>query len=307
MQNWTITSSPHIRAEDNTKNIMTDVIIALLPCIIAGIIFFGYRVTALLAIAIFTSVGTEHLWCKIMGKRSSIKDLSAVVSAIILTLMLPPTAPLWIPLVGSLFMIPIAKLAFGGLGQNFINPAAAGRGFLLASWPVIMTTWTAPWVPLTLLSNPNVVTTATPLAQSVAQLPSYLSLYIGTTAGCIGETSVLAILIGLIYLLWRRVIKIDVPFIFVAVVFILSFCTGADPVYQILSGGLMFGAVFMATDYSTSPLTKQGSWIYAAGLGVLTFLIRTFGGYPEGVCYSILIMNCLVPLIDKIPTKARVR
>ncbi|MCL2739707.1 MAG: RnfABCDGE type electron transport complex subunit D [Oscillospiraceae bacterium] len=307
MNKLTVGQHPHIRSNQNTKDIMLDVIIALLPCIIAGLLIFGYRSVVILAIAVISAVFFEWIACKIFKMKSSIWDLSAVVSGIILTMNLPASVPLWIPIVGSLFMIVIIKMCFGGLGRNFINPAAGARVFLVASFPVIMTHFVAPGARLGLWSV-DAVSSATPLGiaamgENLDLLPSYLSLYFGNIGGCIGETSALAILIGFVYLMWRRVISWEVPAIYVGTVAILALIFGRDPLFHVLSGGLLFGAVFMATDYTTSPLSKIGRIIFAFGLGLMTIAIRLWGGYPEGVCLSIILMNVVVPYLDKIKPK----
>jgi electron transport complex protein RnfD len=281
---------------------MFDVIIALLPPMIAGIYFFGYRVMVLLTIAILASVLSEWIWCKLQRVPNTVWDLSAVVSAIILVMNLPVTAPLWIPIVGSIFMIIIVKMCFGGLGQNFVNPAAAARIFLVVSFPAAMTKWVVPFTKLDIFAS-QAITSATPLAIAKyggGELPSIMSMYLGFTGGCIGETSVVAILIGFIYLLWRKVIKWDTTIAYLATVAAFMLVVGNNPVFHLFAGGLMFGAVFMATDYTTSPITARGRVIFGVGLGLLTGIIRVFGGYPEGVCLSILVMNVLTPLIDKI-------
>jgi len=295
-----VSAAPHTRSDTSTKSIMMDVIIALFPCIIAGIWFFGYRAGLIVAISVASCIAFEGLWCYLMKQEQSIWDLSCIVSGIILALNLPVTVPLWLPVVGSLFMIIIVKMLFGGIGQNFINPAVAGRLFLTFSFPYFMTAYVLPKTYLK-LSAVNAVTTATPLAiaKQGGELVPILDAFLGNMAGCIGETSALAILIGLAYLLIRRVIKMDIPFIYVGVVAILTAVIGKSVPFYLLSGGLLFGAVYMATDYTTTPITRWGRIIYAVLLGVMTFVIRFFSSFPEGVCLSIMLMNCLVPLIDR--------
>lgn len=305
-----VASPPHIRSVDDTRTIMLDVIIALIPAILAGIYFFGYRAGVVVLITVAGSVLFEHLWCVMLGKESSVYDLSAVVSGVLLALCLPVTVPLWVPVVGAFFMIIFVKMCFGGLGQNFMNPALAARAFLLASWPMIMTTWVEPLkTKLYMFNNPDVVTSATPLALIkggviTAKLPSYIDMYFGSVGGCIGEVSAFALMLGGMYLLYRKVISWHIPITYMATVAALVWLLGGDPLYHLLAGGLMLGSIFMATDYVTSPITASGKLIFGVGLGGLTVLIRIAGGYPEGVCYSILLMNILVPFIDK-STKPR--
>jgi len=280
---------------------MLDVIIALMPALLAGVFYFGLNALTLTAVAVAFAVATEAVMQKILGKPVTVNDLSAVVTGILIAFNVPVTLPLWMVAVGSIFAIAIAKQCFGGLGYNFINPALAARAMLLASWPVRMTGWVAP--------GADAVSTATPLAilkggEAAGQaLPGLWDMFIGNIGGCIGETSVLALIIGGAYLLYRRVISYRIPLVYIATVAVLSFLFGgfdADTmIYNILAGGLFLGAIFMATDYSTSPMSPKGQIIFAIGCGFLTSLIRFYGGYPEGVSYSILIMNVATPLIDK--------
>ena len=296
-----VSSSPHIRSGETTQRIMLDVIIALMPALLAGVFYFGLNALTLTAVAVAFAVATEAVMQKILGKPVTVNDLSAVVTGILIAFNVPVTLPLWMVAVGSIFAIAIAKQCFGGLGYNFINPALAARAMLLASWPVRMTGWVAP--------GADAVSTATPLAilkggEAAGQaLPGLWDMFIGNIGGCIGETSVLALIIGGAYLLYRRVISYRIPLVYIATVAVLSFLFGgfdADTmIYNILAGGLFLGAIFMATDYSTSPMSPKGQIIFAIGCGFLTSLIRFYGGYPEGVSYSILIMNVATPLIDK--------
>jgi electron transport complex protein RnfD len=247
------------------------------------------------------AVAAEAVMQKILGKPVTINDLSAVVTGILIAFNVPATLPLWMAAVGSIFAIAVAKQCFGGLGYNFINPALAARAMLLASWPVRMTGWVAP--------GADAVSTATPLAilkggEAVGQaLPGLWDMFIGNIGGCIGETSALALIIGGAYLLYRRVINYRIPAVYILTVAVLSFLFGGFDaymmIYYVLAGGLFLGAIFMATDYSTSPMSPKGQIIFAIGCGFLTSVIRFFGGYPEGVSYSILIMNVATPLIDK--------
>ncbi|MBR5468805.1 MAG: RnfABCDGE type electron transport complex subunit D [Firmicutes bacterium] len=299
-KNITISATPHIRSGESIQSIMRDVIIALLPATVMGIVYFGIPALTLIAISIATAVISEALYQKATKQKVTITDLSAVVTGLLLAMNLPASAPWWVPVVGSAFAIVVAKQLFGGLGQNFVNPALAGRAFLMASYPSIMADFGAT-VPA------DAVSTATPLALlkagNTADLPSLTDALIGNIGGTLGETCAIALILGGIYLIWKQVISWRMPVTYIAVVFVLSALIGRNgvrmPVYELLIGGLMLGAFFMATDYATSPLTPCGQFIYAAGCGILTVLIRTFGGYPEGVSYSILIMNLCVPLIER--------
>lgn len=276
------------------------VIIALVPATAAGIYYFGLRALILIVAAIISAVFFEWLYEKITRKPVTINDLSAVVTGLLLAMNLPASAPVWVAIVGSAFAIIFAKQLFGGLGQNFINPALAGRAFLLASYPTEMTTWV---VPNGLAAD--AATYATPLAQlKNGTLDASLGqLVMGQVGGTIGETCAIALIIGGLYLLWKHVISWKIPVIYIATVFILFAVIGRHgmrmPVQEIFAGGVMLGGIFMATDYASSPVTPKGQVIFAVGAGLLTYLIRTFGGYPEGVSYSILIMNCCVPLIER--------
>ncbi|MCJ8173655.1 RnfABCDGE type electron transport complex subunit D [Clostridium botulinum] len=294
---YTLSSSPHIRSKDSVQSIMRDVVIALLPATAAGIYFFKLKALLVILTAVISCIAAEYIWEKATGRDISIGDLSAVVTGMLLAFNVPPTLPLWMVVIGSFFSIIVVKQFFGGIGQNIVNPALAGRAFLLASWPVAMTTWTV-----------DGVTTATPLAilkGAPGELPNLASAFVGHIGGCIGETSALALLIGFAYLLYRRIITWHIPVAYVGTVFVLTTIIGrhgamsGNAIYEIFVGGLMLGAIFMATDYTTSPMTKKGQVIFAIGCGVITTVIRIFGGYPEGVSYSIILMNLVVPLIDK--------
>lgn len=298
-QNITISATPHIRSGESIQSIMRDVLIALLPATVMGIVYFRLQALLLIVISIATAVISEAIYQKVTKQKVTITDLSAVVTGLLLAMNIPASAPFWVPIVGSAFAIIIAKQLFGGLGQNFVNPALAGRAFLLASYPAIMTAWVAP--------GADAVSTATPLgllkAGNIAELPQLMDVVTGNIGGTIGETCAIALIIGGIYLIARGVISWRIPVVYVAVVFVLTALIGRNgvrmPVYELFTGGLFLGAFFMATDYATSPLTPTGQFIFAAGCGLLTALIRIFGGYPEGVSYSILIMNLCVPLIER--------
>ena len=300
MANFVVSGTPHVRSKESIQSIMRDVIIALVPATAAGIYYFGLRALILIVAAIISAVFFEWLYEKITKKPVTINDLSAVVTGLLLAMNLPASAPVWVAIVGSAFAIIFAKQLFGGLGQNFINPALAGRAFLLASYPTEMTTWV---VPNGLAAD--AATYATPLAQlkNGALDASLKQLVIGQVGGTIGETCAIALIIGGIYLLYKHVISWKIPVIYIATVFILFAVIGRHgmrmPLQEIFAGGVVLGGIFMATDYASSPVTPKGQVIFAVGAGLLTYLIRTFGGYPEGVSYSILIMNCCVPLIER--------
>ena len=300
MANFVVSGTPHVRSKESIQSIMRDVIIALVPATAAGIYYFGLRALILIVAAIISAVFFEWLYEKITKKPVTINDLSAVVTGLLLAMNLPASAPVWVAIVGSAFAIIFAKQLFGGLGQNFINPALAGRAFLLASYPTEMTTWV---VPNGLAAD--AATYATPLAQlKNGTLDASLGqLVLGQVGGTIGETCAIALIIGGIYLLYKHVISWKIPVIYIATVFILFAVIGRHgmrmPLQEIFAGGVMLGGIFMATDYASSPVTPKGQVIFAVGAGLLTYLIRPFGGYPEGVSYSILIMNCCVPLIER--------
>ena len=303
MANFVVSGTPHVRSKESIQSIMRDVIIALIPATAMGIYFFGIPALILIAVSIVASVFFEWLYQKLLKKPVTISDLSAVVTGLLLAMNLPASAPIWVPIVGAAFAIIFAKQLFGGLGQNFINPALAGRAFLLASYPTEMTSWTAPVG----FSGADAAAVATPLATLKTGAMSDASLtdvILGTNiGGCIGETCAVALIIGGIYLLVKHVISWRIPVLYILTVFVLTAAIGRKglrvPVYEIFTGGLMLGAFFMATDYASSPVTPKGQIIFAIGCGIITTLIRIFGGYPEGVSYSILIMNLAVPLIER--------
>lgn len=301
MANFVVSGTPHVRSKESIQSIMRDVIIALVPATAAGIYYFGINALILIIAAIASSVIFEALCQKIMKKPVTVSDLSAVVTGLLLAMNLPAAAPVWVAIVGSAFAIIFGKQLFGGLGQNFINPALAGRAFLLASYPTEMTTWSVP----NGLEVADAATYATPLAQLKAgNLEASLGeLVLGQCGGTIGETCAIALIIGGVYLLYKHVISWKIPVIYIATVAILFGVIGRHgvrmPLQEIMAGGVMLGGIFMATDYASSPVTAKGQIIFAVGAGLITYLIRTFGGYPEGVSYSILIMNCCVPLIER--------
>jgi electron transport complex protein RnfD len=290
MGKFIVTPSPHITSHNQTSVIMRDVIIALMPALVASVVIFGIRSLAVVLTCVLSCVFFEYLSRRIMKRDNTISDLSAVVTGILLAYNLPVTIPLWIAVIGSFIAIVVVKQMFGGIGQNFANPALTARIVLFASFAVHMTNWTEPF-------HIDVVSSATPLLD--IQNANTLDLFLGNVPGCLGETSALALLIGGIYLVVRKVISPIIPLTYIGTVFVLTYLLGSDPVNQIFAGGLMIGAIFMATDYSTSPITAKGKVIFALGCGLITVAIRLYGSYPEGVSFSILFMNILCPLIDR--------
>ena len=288
-----VSSSPHLRAPVTTERIMRDVLISLLPCVAAGVWLFGLRTLLVVGISTLLCMFLEFTCRFIMKREQTVGDLSAAVTGVLLGLTLPVSIPIPLIIVGCVTAIVVVKQMFGGLGNNFVNPALAGRIVMLVSFPTQMTGFTTPtWV--------DAVTTATPLAPN-AEAASLLDLFLGRVGGCIGETCKIAILLGLAYLLIRRVISPIIPLCYVGTVALFSLAVGADVLFQLLSGGLLFGAVFMATDYVTSPVGKWGKVVYAVGCGLITVLIRLYASLPEGVSYAIVLMNILCPLIERIP------
>ncbi len=294
-----VSTSPHMRSGDTTQSIMLDVIIALMPAAMASIIIFGYRSFILIMTCVLSCVLSEYVCRRVMKRDNTISDLSSIVTGVLLAMNLPVSISPLIAAFGGVIAIVVVKQMFGGIGQNFVNPALTARIILMNSFPAKMTHWTAPFA---YSSAADAVTTATPLgilAEGGAQTASYMDLFLGNCAGCLGETSALAILLGGIYLVARRVISPTIPCVYLGTAVVLSFVMGRDPLFDLLSGGLMLGAVFMATDYTTSPIHFKGRVVFAIGCGVLTMLIRQFGSLAEGVSYSIVIMNILVPLIER--------
>lgn len=286
----TVSSSPHIKRPDTTRGIMSDVVIALAPAATYGCILFGLRALAVLIICVGVAVLSEFLWNKALKKPNTIKDMSAVVTGLLLGMNLPPTLPLWQAAIGSVAAIIVVKQMFGGLGHNFANPAIAARIILLVSFPASMTRFTEP--------VSDAVTSATPLAGTAGAL-SFKTLFFGMHAGSIGETSAFLLIVGGLYLVIRRVITPVIPVCFIGTVALLSLIAGENVMLSVFGGGLILGAVFMATDYTTSPTTPLGKAVFAVGCGIITFVIRKFGALPEGVSYSILLMNILVPHINR--------
>jgi len=303
----TISSSPHVHSPVSTRTIMRDVLIALMPALLGSVYFFGLRALLVTLISVAGCVFFEWVWCALMKKPSKLYDMSAMVTGVLIAFVCPPTIPYWCVLIGDFFAIIIVKQLFGGIGRNIVNPALAARAFMF-SWPVLMTSWIAPGSQ-NLFSTSDAVSSATPLAamhQGAMPEASILDMFLGNIGGCIGETSVLLLLVGFAYLLIRKIISPRIPLAFLGTVAVLSllFPRGNDPLTwcaaQLCTGGVMLGAIFMATDYVTSPVTHLGQVIFGIGCGALTVLIRYFGGYPEGVSYAILVMNCCVVLLDRI-------
>lgn len=312
-----VTPGPHVKSPEGTTAIMADVIIALVPALVMAVINFGFRALAITLVCILSCVVFEGLSNLITKRHNTLGDLSAVVTGIILAFNLPVAVPMWLCVVGSFFAIVIVKVLFGGLGNNFMNPAMATRVFLLISFGGLMTTWIVPGSTLPVFSDVlslDGITSSTPLASlGAGRLPgqSITDMFLGSIGGSLGETSALALLTGGVYLLMRKVITLHIPVAFIGTVFALNYFT--SPVddaltfatYQILAGGLMLGAIFMATDYSSSPIKKGAQILFGIGCGALTVLMRNFGSFPESVSYAIIIMNTLVPLLDKITYRKR--
>ncbi len=308
------TSNPHIRSNETTRSIMLDVIVAMLPALLWAVIWFGMKALTLTAVSVIGCIFWEWLYRKLMKKPQSVGDLSAVVTGMLLAFVCPVTTPYWMILIGGFFSIIVVKQLFGGIGKNFVNPALAGRAFLLGSYAGVMTTWidaAANKAPL-MGAAADIVTAATPLAymktgdmEGLKSVYSVADMFLGKTGGSLGEVSAALLLLGGVYLIWRKVINWQTPVAYIATVAVLSFLfpkagSGLDwMLYSVFGGGLMLGAFFMATDYATSPVTKKGQLIFGIGCGLFTVLIRYFGSYNEGVCYSIMVMNLCVALIDK--------
>ncbi len=313
-----VSSSPHIRSDESIQRIMLDVIIALTPAMIGSVYFFGLNALKLILISVASAIFFEAIIQKLFNRPITINDLSAVITGILIAFNLPASAPWWLPIIGSGFAIIIVKQFFGGLGSNFMNPALAARAMLLTSWPAHMSTFTG--------TRPDVVATATPLAimkygmgtdgaasatveavssaseAAGAELPQIIDMFIGNVPGAIGETSALLLLVGAVYLIIRQVIDWKIPVFYIGTTFIMLMLLGVEAEflpYHLLGGGLILGAFYMATDYSSSPVTPVGRIIFGIGAGILTAIIRVNGGYPEGVSYSILLMNVATPLIEK--------
>ncbi|HPX56347.1 MAG TPA: RnfABCDGE type electron transport complex subunit D [Syntrophales bacterium] len=321
-----VSAAPHLKTTDSVEKIMYSVVVALLPALVGAVYYFGLQALWITGIAVVTAVATEAAIQKFRKVRITALDGSAIVTGILLAFNVPPSVPWWIPVVGTFFAIAIGKHVFGGLGLNPMNPALLGRAFLMASWPVLMTTgWSAPTGGTT--SGVAAVTSATPLmavkaamrdlalgvnveqsravVESAGTAKAYFSLFVGSVGGCIGETSALLLLVGAAYLFYKKYINYRIPLSYIGTVAILGWIFGGeglftgDFMFHILAGGLVLGAFFMATDMVTCPSSPLGQWIFGFGCGLLTIVIRLVGGYPEGVSYSILLMNLVTPLLDR--------
>ncbi len=294
-----VSSSPHLRDHVSTQSIIRDVLIALVPAAAAGVWFYGLRSLLVIVVTMAAAVASEYLMRLGLKREQTVSDLSAAVTGLLLALNLPPTIPIWMAIVGAVLAVALIKQLFGGLGQNFMNPAMGARVMMVVAWAGRMTAWIDPAT--------DAVTSATPLGilKEGGTKALYLDMFWGNIAGCIGETSAFAILLGFAYLLFRKVITWRIPVIFTGTVAILTWVLGpegmftGDPLYHVLGGGLLLGAVFMATDYVTSPITQKGTVIYAIGCGVLTTLFRLYGNNAEGVSFAIILMNVVTPLIDR--------
>jgi len=287
----TVSINPHIKDKDNVNKIIWYVILALLPAVGVGVYFFGMDALLVILLSVSSAVVTELIIQRFTGEQITIKDGSAVLTGLLLALVLSPLVPWWIPVLGAIFAIAIGKMVFGGLGHNIFNPALVGRAFLVVSWPALMTKW--------LLVDGT--TGATPLGMLKLEgvKAGYNALFFGSIGGCIGETSAIALLLGAGFLFYKKVIDWRIPATYVGTVFVFALIFRQDPIFHVLAGGLLIGAFFMATDYVTSPITQNGRLIFGFGCGFLTIILRLFSGYPEGVMFSILLMNAAVPLIER--------
>lgn len=308
----TVSASPHVRSNETTTGIMLDVIISLVPALIMSVVYFGTRALVLTAVTVGSAVLAEYVSRKVMKRDSTLGDLSAVVTGLILAFNLPATLPLWMAAIGSIIAIVVVKQMFGGIGQNFVNPAMTARIILMVSFPTAMAKWVAPF---TNCWSADAVTSATPMATlagaeggdltAVADaLPSLTQMLLGNHGGSMGEVCSIALICGGIYLLLRKVISPIIPFTFIGTVAVCMFIYSGGNLqytaYQLLGGGLMLGAFFMATDYTTSPINKKGKLVFGIGCGLITFVIRVFGSLPEGVSFSIILMNIFVPHIENL-------
>lgn len=298
-QTLMVSSSPHLHCGMNTRDIMRDVIIALIPALVASVWLFGPRALAVELVCVAAAMAAEYLSRLVMKRPQTVGDLSCVVTGLLLAFNLPVTIPLWQAALGAVAAIVVAKQMFGGLGQNFVNPALIGRIVLMGSFPAEMNQWVRP---LSWLGETDAVSSATPLAMLAENgdaAVNPVNLLFGLRGGCLGETCVLALLLGGVYLVVRGVIRPLIPVTYVATVFVFTWILGENPLVHILSGGLMLGAIFMATDYATCPINRAGKVVFAIGCGLVTVLIRVYGSLPEGVSFAIVIMNILTPLIEK--------
>ena len=293
MNNMIVSVNPHIYAKDTTQTIMRDVLIALFPAVIASIVFFGVKALLVEVVCVATAMLCEWAFEKITKKPCTVMDLSAAVTGLILALNLPVDIPVWQAMFGSFVAVIVVKQFFGGIGQNFANPAITARVIMLVAFSGAITSWAVPaFADATSAAAPLAV-----IAGGEGQLPSLLQMFLGARGGSMGETSCLALLIGGIYLVYRKVISWHTPVAFIGTVLVLTALLGEQPLYQVMAGGLFLGAIFMATDYTTSPPTPAGKLIFGVGCGLITVLIRVWGNFPEGVSFSILLMNILNPYI----------
>ena len=309
MKKLLVSASPHIHSPETTTGVMGDVIISLLPALVMAAVWFGSRALVLTAVCIGTAVLAEWISRRVMKRTNTLGDLSAVVTGLILALNLPATLPLWMAAIGSVVAIVVVKQMFGGIGQNFVNPAMTARIILMVSFPTAMARWTAPLVSAW---SADAVTTATPMASLAAssggnlsaELPSLWQMLVGYHGGSMGEVCSLALLVGGVYLILRRVISPIIPVAYIGTVAVWMLAAGQGDLrfvaYELLGGGLLLGAFFMATDYATSPITAKGKWIFGIGCGIITSVIRLYGSLPEGVSFSIILMNILVPHIERL-------
>lgn len=302
-----VSPSPHIHSGDSVERNMYGVLIALIPAFLVSLVFFGLGALIVTAVSVLSCVAFEYLIQKyIIKTKPTIGDGSAIITGVLLAFNLPSNLPVWIIMIGALVAIGIGKMSFGGLGNNIFNPALVGRVFLLISFPVQMTTWPEPGVfPLHYTDATTGATTLSLLKEGSETVFSYTSMLLGEHGGSIGEVSAVALLIGLIYMLWKKIISWEIPVftvltvvIFTGILHIINPMEYADPAIHVLSGGLLLGAFFMATDYATSPMSRSGMIVYAVGIGLITAIIRIFGAYPEGISFAILIMNAFTPLIN---------
>ncbi|WP_277668944.1 RnfABCDGE type electron transport complex subunit D [Caproiciproducens galactitolivorans] len=297
-----VSSSPHIKSGITTRKIMLDVIIALIPAAIASVILFGPKALLLIAVSVASCVLSEYISRKVMKRENTIDDLSAVVTGLLLAFNVPVGVSPFIVLFGGVVAIVVVKQMFGGIGQNFVNPALTARIILMSSFPSEMSTWNKPFYYMQ--TTADAITTASPLGilkeGTNGTMPTLLNMFVGVRAGCLGETCAVALILGGIYLVCRKIISPVIPMCYIGTVAVLSLISGRNVAFDILAGGLLLGAIFMATDYATSPITFKGKIVYAVGAGIITMLIRIFGQLPEGVSFSIILMNIMVPHIERL-------
>lgn len=296
--------APHLHSEDSTRSIMLDVIIALVPAMIASVWLFGWRALCLVLICVASCMAAEYLSCAVLKKPSSVGDLSCIVTGVLLACNLPSTIDWWKAVLGCVVAIVVVKMMFGGIGHNFVNPALAGRIVLMGSFPGDMNSWAMPLPG----ASADAIASATPLellgSETLATEYPLWRMLIGMRPGSLGETCAVALLLGFGYLLWRRVITPAIPLAFMGTVVLVALCVGEDPLYHLLSGGVLLGAIFMATDYTTTPISLAGHLTFGVGCGLLTMLIRCCGSLPEGVSFAILLMNIASPLIERMTRPA---